>query len=114
IFKNLLSQGKTTNNIRKYFVDISTRMGLFDAAETHLRTAYSNASDKRLKLALLNNLFNVLLSSGKKPKELLRIVNQFGELADPESEEEEGHFLQMILISTAREDLEVEDKIVED
>jgi tetratricopeptide (TPR) repeat protein len=110
----LLESGEASETARRYFIQIASRMGFFDQAEAQVRGALSKSISHSKRLEHLNTLFQLLLVSGKKTKNLEEVAWEYGKLANQNDEREEGFFLQQYLIATSAKELELPSERVQE
>lgn len=95
-FEELIESGTASETARRYFINSAARVGFIDKAEAQVRNALAKSTNKRARLRHIQTLFQLGLLSAKAPDELWRLAWEYGQLANPEDERQEGTFLQLV------------------
>lgn len=94
MFEALIESGEVSETARRYFINSAARFGFVEKAEAQVRNALSIATNSKARLRHLNTLFQLGLLSSLPGSRLWELAWEYGRLADPEDEREEGFFLQ--------------------
>jgi tetratricopeptide (TPR) repeat protein len=95
----LLASADTSELARSVYIDIAVRSGLLAEATAQLESLLAAADTNAKRKNLLRSLFSVELYRDKQSPRLIRLAQKFGDLVERNSEEQEGIFLQMIMIA---------------
>jgi len=99
LLTSLLDSNSSSELARSVYIVIATRSGLLDEAVAQLESllAAANAQEQR-KQALLGLISVELFRAPQSPR-LQTLVQRLGEIVDQTSEDEEGMYIQTLLIS---------------
>lgn len=95
-FERLIESGAASETARRYFINSAARVGFIEEAEAQVRNVLARSTNNRARLRHIQTLFQLGLLSAKAPDELWRLAWEYGQLASPEDERQEGTFLQLV------------------
>ncbi len=96
---SLLDSPDAPEQARAVYISIASRSGLLDEALTQLQSALSKADTPAKKKRALVGLISIEIYRDPRSPRLQALVRQLGELVDPTAEDDEGQYLQIVLIS---------------
>ncbi|WP_435013172.1 DUF4365 domain-containing protein [Xanthomonas arboricola] len=101
VFSELVDSGMASESTWRYFVNGAVRFGLTEKAETLVRGQLMVTTNRDKRLQLFAMLYQIESLSKGRSDVLWGIANQYGAIANRDSEKEEGMFLQFALMSSA-------------
>lgn len=93
VLEDYVAQRQYSDGYLEHFVGLSLRLGFLDKAEKNLRKLLSKSLKRQEKLSVIQALIYIYSADAASQELLSDFVEQFGNLVDRESEEEEGQYL---------------------
>jgi len=107
--RDLLSESTAAKGVLEYFAEMCVRTGRHEEAKVQIRLLLEQSENRTHKLRCLQNLFSIQSALRDQPQQLFDYCWRYGELADQTVEKEEGAFLNMFLMSTLNESVNLSD-----